>query len=74
MRPELVFHNGENVRARDVVASLTRCGRSDTFGQAPFAAADELKAERVILTYVMAPPPVIEIRPFLNLRLGFIFP
>jgi peptide/nickel transport system substrate-binding protein len=45
LRPGLVFHNGEKVRARDVVASLNRWSRNDTFGQALFAVVDELKAE-----------------------------
>ena len=45
LRPGLLFHNGEKVRARDVVASLNRWSRNDTFGQALFAVVDELKAE-----------------------------
>ena len=44
LRPNLRFHDGEPVRAADVVASLRRWGARDAFGQALFAATDELTA------------------------------
>ena len=44
LRPGLRFHDGEAVRAADVVASLRRWGARDAFGQALFAATDELTA------------------------------
>ncbi len=40
-------------------------------GVALLAAALDQLSKWAILTYVMAPPRVIEIAPFLNLRLGF---
>ncbi len=44
LRPGLRFHDGEPVRAVDCVASLRRWGARDAFGQALFAATDELVA------------------------------
>ena len=44
LRDGLEFHNGEPVRARDVVASLLRWGKRDTFGQTLFSVTDELSA------------------------------
>jgi peptide/nickel transport system substrate-binding protein len=44
LRDGLKFHNGEPVRARDVVASLLRWGKRDTFGQTLFSVTDELSA------------------------------
>lgn len=44
LRPGLRFHDGEPVRAADAVASLRRWGARDAFGQALFAATDELVA------------------------------
>lgn len=44
LRPGLRFHDGEPVRAADAVASLRRWGARDAFGQALFAATDELTA------------------------------
>ncbi len=43
----------------------------EVLGWALAAAALDQFSKWVILTYVMAPPRVIEIAPFLNLRLGF---
>jgi len=44
LRDGLKFHNGEPVRARDVVASLQRWSKRDTFGQTLFSVTDELSA------------------------------
>jgi peptide/nickel transport system substrate-binding protein len=44
LRPELMFHDGTPVLARDCVASLRRWGKRDAFGQALMAATDELSA------------------------------
>ena len=44
LRDGLLFHDGTPVRARDVVASLRRWGVKDAFGQAVFAATDDLSA------------------------------
>ncbi|KPH78390.1 hypothetical protein AE618_21375 [Bosea vaviloviae] len=43
----------------------------DVLGWAVAAAALDQLSKWLILTYVMEPPRVIEIAPFLNLRLGF---
>jgi peptide/nickel transport system substrate-binding protein len=45
LRDGLRFHDGEPVRARDVVASLRRWARMDNYGQTLFAAMDELSAQ-----------------------------
>lgn len=44
LREGLRFHDGEPVRARDVVASLKRWGTRDSFGLAVMAAVDDLAA------------------------------
>jgi peptide/nickel transport system substrate-binding protein len=44
LREGLRFHNGEPVRGRDVVASLQRWAKRDTFGQTLFSITDELSA------------------------------
>ena len=44
LRDGLLFHDGTAVRGCDVVASLRRWGVKDAFGQALFAATDELSA------------------------------
>ena len=44
LRPGLLFHDGEPVRARDCVASLQRWGKRDAFGGALMAATNELAA------------------------------
>ena len=44
LRPGLKFHDGEPVRAKDVVASLQRWGKRDTYGFDLFAALDEMTA------------------------------
>ena len=45
LRPGLKFHDGEPVRARDVVASIKRWGQRDAMGQALLAATEELVAD-----------------------------
>ena len=45
LRPGLLFHDNEPVRARDCVASLQRWGKRDAFGGALMAATDELLAK-----------------------------
>lgn len=44
LRPELRFHDGAPVLARDVVASLRRWGRRDVFGMSLMEVVDELSA------------------------------
>ena len=44
LRDGLWFHDGTPVLARDVVASLRRWAKRDAFGQALFAATDDLSA------------------------------
>jgi peptide/nickel transport system substrate-binding protein len=44
LRDGLLFHDGTPVLGRDVVASLRRWGVKDAFGQALFAATDDLSA------------------------------
>ena len=44
LRPGLLFHNGEPVRARDAVASIRRWAARSTFGQALMEIADEVSA------------------------------
>jgi peptide/nickel transport system substrate-binding protein len=45
LRPGLLFHDNEPVRARDCVASLQRWGKRDAFGGALMARTDELSAK-----------------------------
>ena len=44
LRPGLRFHDNTPVLARDCVASITRWGKRDAFGQGLMAATDELSA------------------------------
>ena len=44
LRPDLNFHDGSKVLARDCVASIKRWGARDGFGQALIAATDEITA------------------------------
>ncbi len=44
LRPGLKFHDGEPVRARDVVASLRRWGARDMYGQEVLARSNEILA------------------------------
>ena len=61
LRDGLKFHNGEPVRARDVVASLQRWGKRDTFGQTLFSVTDELSApsDKVVQFRLKKPFPMI---------------
>src|SRR5579872_4107151 len=44
LRPDLMFHDGSKVLARDCAASIRRWGARDGFGQALMAATDEINA------------------------------
>ena len=44
LRPDLLFHDGTKVLARDCAASVRRWGARDGFGQALMAATDEISA------------------------------
>jgi peptide/nickel transport system substrate-binding protein len=44
LRPNLAFHDGTKVLARDCVASIRRWAQRDSFGQLLIAATDELSA------------------------------
>ena len=44
LRSGLMFHDGSPVLARDVVASLQRWGKKDSFGQVLMASTDEISA------------------------------
>jgi peptide/nickel transport system substrate-binding protein len=44
LRPDLLFHDGTKVLARDCVASIRRWGARDGFGQALIAVTDEIAA------------------------------
>jgi peptide/nickel transport system substrate-binding protein len=61
LRDGLKFHNGEPVRGRDVVASLQRWGKRDTFGQTLFSVTDELSApsDKIIQFRLKKPFPMI---------------
>ena len=60
LRDGLVFHDGTPVLARDCVASLRRWGNRDSFGQALFAAIDELSApnDKTMLFRLKRPFPL----------------
>ncbi len=61
LREGLRFHDGEPVRARDVVASLRRWGARDSFGIAALAATDEITApsDRVVRWRFKRPFPLL---------------
>ena len=61
LRPGLTFHDGSPVLARDCVASITRWGKRDGFGQALMAATDELSAldDKTIQFRLKAPFPLL---------------
>jgi len=61
LRAGLRFHDGEPVRAQDVVPSLLRWGRRDAFGGALLAAVDEIRAEadRVVAIRLKRPFPLL---------------
>ena len=57
LREGLRFHDGEPVRAPDVVASLQRWGKRDAFGSSLMAATDEISAasDRVVVFRLKKP-------------------
>jgi len=57
LRPDLTFHDGTKVLARDCAASIRRWGARDGFGQALMAATDEISApdDTTILFRLKAP-------------------
>ena len=59
LRPGLMFHDGTKVLARDVVASVARWGKRDSFGQALMARVDEMSAidDRTIRFRLKVPFP-----------------
>jgi peptide/nickel transport system substrate-binding protein len=61
LREGLRFHDGEPVRAQDVVPSLTRWGKRDAFGSALMAAVDEIRADsdRVVIIRLKKPFPLL---------------
>jgi len=61
LRDGLKFHNNEPVRAADVVASLLRWGKRDSFGLTLMAATDELSAlsDRVVQFRLNKPFPLL---------------
>src|SRR3954470_3780133 len=61
LREGLRFHDGEPVRAQDVVASLQRWAKKDAFGSALMAATDELSAasDRVVEFRLKKPFPLL---------------
>lgn len=60
-REGLRFHDGEPVRAQDVVASLLRWAKRDAFGSSLMAATDELAAasDRVVRFRLRKPFPLL---------------
>ncbi len=61
LRDGLRFHDGEPVRARDCVASLTRWGKRDAFGGKLMEVTDELSAadDRTIVFRLKRPFPLL---------------
>jgi peptide/nickel transport system substrate-binding protein len=61
LRDGLRFHDGTPVLAKDCVASITRWGRRDVFGQLLAAATDELSAtdDRTIVFQMKRPFPLL---------------
>ena len=61
LREGLRFHDGEPVRAQDVVPSVQRWGRRDAFGSALMTAVDEISAasDTVVLIRLKAPFPLL---------------
>ena len=61
LRPDLMFHDGTKVLARDCAASIKRWGARDGFGQALLAATDEISApdDTTILFRLKAPFPLL---------------
>jgi peptide/nickel transport system substrate-binding protein len=61
LRPDLTFHDGTKVLARDCAASIKRWGARDGFGQALMAATGEISApdDTTILFRMKAPFPLL---------------
>src|SRR5689334_3356534 len=61
LRPDLMFHDGTKVVARDCVASIRRWGTRDGFGQALLGATDEISApdDRTIQFRLKYPFPLL---------------
>jgi peptide/nickel transport system substrate-binding protein len=61
LRPDLMFHDGTKVLARDCAASIRRWGARDGFGQALMAATDEISApdDTTILLRLKRPFPLL---------------
>lgn len=61
LREGLMFHDGSKVLARDAVASITRWGKRDSFGQALIARVDEISApdDRTIQFRLKTPFPLL---------------
>ncbi len=61
LREGLIFHTGEPVLARDVVASLRRWGATDQSGRTLLAATDEISAssDRVVQLRMKQPFPLL---------------
>jgi peptide/nickel transport system substrate-binding protein len=61
LRPDLMFHDGSKVLARDCAASIRRWGARDGFGQALLAATDEISApdDRTIEIRLKYPFPLL---------------
>ncbi len=61
LRPDLMFHDGTKVLARDCVACIRRWGARDGFGQALIAASDEIGApdDRTIRFRLKTPFPLL---------------
>lgn len=75
LRPGLLFHDNEPVRARGCVASLQRWGKRDAFGGALMAATDELVARdhrtlafRLKKPFPLLPAALAKTPPFWNVR------
>lgn len=77
LRDKLAFHDGQKMRAADVVASLKRWGqRNDSYGQALLAAADTIDAldDRRFRIVLKQPFPVIDALATLTTPTPFIMP
>ena len=61
LRPDLMFHDGTKVLARDCAASIRRWGARDGFGQALMAATDEISApdDKTIVFRLKYPFPLL---------------
>ena len=77
LRDKLAFHDGQQVRAADVVASLKRWGqRNDSYGQALLAAVDTIDAldDKSFRIVLKQPFPVIDALATMTSPTPFIMP